>query len=328
MRIAILSDATMPTPSAGAHGLGRVASDVAEGLLARGHDVVLFAKMGSQFSGAMVMPSDAVPVGVYEGEKALAREALKLHKEFPFDVFLDNGHIHWLSKLLPRLPVVNVYHDVYQPYSRCPVVLSAGQQAIMPPQFDNARIIPNSLNPADYRPNYDTSTPDYALFMGAISELKQPLLAIEACARMGVKLVMAGQPIVGKIPATEASNVEYVGMVSGSYKEQLYQNARVFLQLGVGESFGLTTLEAGLYGTPVVGWPFGGTLDLIRYGISGDFVVMAGKDKVQNVCDAIERAWYIPRQACRAWAEKLCDNGKQIDGYEDALGACARGNWW
>ncbi len=130
MRIAVLSDATMPTPSAGAHGLGRVVYDVAEGLLARGHDVVLFAKLGSQFSGAMVMPSDAVPVGVYEGEKALAREALKLHKEFPFDCFLDNGHIHWLSKLLPRLPVVNTYHDIYQPYSRCPVLLSEGHRAL------------------------------------------------------------------------------------------------------------------------------------------------------------------------------------------------------
>ncbi len=328
MRIAVLSDATMPTPTNGSHGLGRVAYDVAEGLLARGHDVVLFAKLGSTFSGALVMPSDAILSGVYEGEKAIGREALKLHKEFPFDCFLDHGHLHYLARLLPRLPIVNVYHDKYQQYSRCAVLLSAGQQAIMAREFENARIIPNSLNPAQYVPNYDTTAPDYALFMGAISELKQPLLAIEACARMGIKLKLAGQPITGKIPTTEASNVEYVGMVSGSYKEQLYREARVFLQLGIGESFGLTTLEAGLYGTPVVGWPMGGMLDLIKYGVNGDFVVMAGSDKVQNVCDAIERAWYIPRQACRAWAEKLCDTDKQIDGYEDALSACARGNWW
>lgn len=325
MRIAILSDATMPTPTNGAHGLGRVTHDIAEGLLARSHDVVLFAKLGSQFRGAMVMPSDA---NGYEGEKCLAREALKLHKEFPFDVFLDNGHLHYLSRILPRIPTVNVYHDIYQPYSRCAVLLSAGQQAIMPHEFENARIIPNSLNPADYVPDYDVTTPSYALFMGAISELKQPVLAIEACARMGIKLIIAGQPITGKVPVTESSNVEYVGMATGSYKEQLFRGARVFLQLGIGESYGITTLEAGLYGTPCVGWPYGGTLDLIRYGANGSLVVMASNDKVQNVCDAIERAWYIPRQACRAWAETLCDNDRQIDSYEDALSACARGLYW
>src|SRR5258708_39596057 len=136
---------------------------------------------------------------------------------------------------------------------------------------------------------------------------------------------MAGQPLRGKMPTPSASGVEYVGMVGGSFKEQLFQNARVFLQLGIGERFGLTTLEAGLYGTPVVGWPTGGTLDLIRYGTSGVFVVMAGKDKVQNVADAIERAFTVPRTSCRAVAEKLCDTEGQLDAYEAAMGDCTRG---
>ena len=324
MRIACISDAVFPTPTPDGHGLGRVVSIVAEGLLKRGHDVVLIARPGSSFSGALVIPSDAIG---YEGEKCLAREALKLHQEFPFDVFLDNSHIHYLSRLLPRLPVVSVFHDVYQDYRRCPVLLSEGQQAVMSSQFDNARVIHNSLNPADYEPNYDYYSKSYMLMLG-LSDLKQPLLAIEAAARMGVELVIAGQSMIGKLPISEASNCRYVGPVSGSYKAQLYQGARVYLQLGVSESFGLTTLEAGLYGTPVVGWPYGGTLDLVRYGVNGSLVVMAGSDKVQNVCDAIERAWYIPRQQCRVYAETLCNSERQIDGYEDALGACMRGNWW
>lgn len=325
MRIAILSDATMPTPTPGSHGLGRVTHTVAEGLLARGHDVVLFAKTGSTFGGAMVMPSDA---NGYDGERALAREALKLHREFPFDCFLDNGHLHHLSRMCPDLPIANVYHDVYQPYSRCPVLLSSGQQAIMSTQFDGARIIPNALKASDFVPQFDYCEKPYAFFCGAISELKQPFLAIEACARLGIKLIIAGQPLTGKLPITDASNVEYVGIVAGSYKEQLYRNARVFLQLGVGESFGLTTLEAGLYGTPVVGWPFGGTLDLVRYGVNGALVVMGGGDKVQNVCDAIERAWFIPRKAVRSYTETLCNPERQIDQYETALGDCTRGVWW
>lgn len=328
MRIALLSDATMPTPTPGAHGLGRVASVVAEGLLSRGHDLVLFAKPGSIFRGAMVMPGDAVMGQYYDGERAIAREALKLHAEWPFDCFLDMGHLHYLSRMMPALPVVNVYHDVYQDYSRCPVLLSPGQRALMSVQFENARIIPNTLDATDYIPSYDEYDPPYALFMGALSDIKQPLLAIEACSRLGLRLVMAGQPLTGRMPFTNASSVEYIGMVTGQRKAELFQRAKVFLQLGIGESFGLTTLEAGLYGTPVVGWPMGGTLDLISYGASGVFVVMAGKDKVQNVADAIERAFTVPRLSCRAIAERMCKPETQIDAYEAALGDVARGLSW
>lgn len=324
MRIAVLSDTTMPTPTPGTHGLGRVTHDVAEGLLSRGHDVVLFARIGSRFTGAMVL----VNAQGYEGEKVLAREALKLHKEFSFDVFLDNGHLHYLSRMLPGLPVANVYHDCYQNYSRCPILLSEGQRSILPSEFEKARIIRNALPAANYEPEVSTSDPAYALFVGAWNEIKQPMLAIEACARLNLSLVMAGQQVNGKIPLTHHNGVEYVGMITGSRKAELFRNARIFLQLGVGESFGLTTLESQLYGTPVVGWPMGGTLDLISYGRSGVFVVMAGKDKVQNVADAIERAMTVRRDECRAWAERFCHVDHQIDQYETALADCMKGRYW
>ncbi len=328
MRIFLLSDATMPTPTPGMHGLGRVAAVVAEGLLARGHDVVLFASPGSQFRGALVMPSDAIPTGYYAGEKVLAREALKLHREWPADVFIDMGHLHYLSRMLPGLPVVNVYHDIYQPYAPCPVLLSEGQRALMPPEFENARIIPNALDPAQYSPKLDMPVEDYVLFAGAISEIKQPILAIEACARLGVRLILAGQLLAGNLPLTPESSAQYVGVVSGRTKAELFQNARVFLQLGVGESYGLTTVEAGLYGVPVVAWPSGGALDLIRYGYNGVFVPVTGADKVQNVCDAIERAWFLRRDLCRAQAEAICNPKRQIDAYESAASACMRGQRW
>lgn len=324
MRIAVVSDTTMPTPTAGGHGLGRVTSIVAEGLLARGHDVVMFAKAGSTFSGALV----TLDAHGYDGERALASEVVKAHHAMMFDCIIDNGHIHYLSQMLPDLSVINVYHDQYQPHARCAVLLSEGQRALMPPEFSNAVIIRNSLNPTDYLPNYDHTDPPYALYMGAISDIKQPLLAIEACAQFGVKLIMAGPELTGKLPITPASNVEYVGVVNGNYKANLYACARVFLQLGVGESFGLTTLESALHGTPVVGWPIGGTLDLIRNGVNGAFVGLLGSDKVQNVVDAMARAWWIRRDACRAYTETLCDNDKQITIYEQVCSAVTRGAVW
>jgi glycosyltransferase involved in cell wall biosynthesis len=271
------------------------------------------------------MPSDAKN---YDGERALAREALKLHKEFPFDCFLDNGHLHVLADLFPRLPVVNVFHDSFQEYRRCAVTVSSTQKAMMAGQFWNARVVPNTLNADDYPFNNAPDMPAYALFMGAFSDIKQPMLAIEACSRLNLKLALAGQPLTGDLPVSMNSNIVYVGRATGQRKIDLLKGARVFLQLGTCESFGLTTLEAMLCGTPVVGWPAGGTLDLIRDNISGVFVAHSGSDKVKNVCDAIERAWYVRRDSTRKHAEMLASVPAQIDGYEKALADVTQGVFW
>lgn len=323
MRICILSDCVFRTPEPAGHGLGRMVAQMTDALAQRGHDVTLIAKKGSRFNGSLITPDDA---NGYQGEQALAREAMRAHRQNPFEVFFDNGHLHILADMFPNLPTVNVFHDTYQDYRRCAVVLSSGQQALMPGTFDSARIIPNSLDPADYEPGYEPE--EYVFFMGAIAELKQPMLAIEACAKAGVKLIMAGhQVIANSFPFGDSDSFSYVGPVAGEYKADLLKSARVFLQLGYTESFGLTTLEAGLSGTPIVAWPAGGNLDLIRYGVNGVFIPPS-KDAVNATVSAIRRAWHMNRRGVREYTARLCDNEKQIDRIEDALADAAKGEWW
>lgn len=295
------------------------------GLLERGHEVTLFAKVGSQFPGALVMPPDAKG---YVGEVALAREAMRAHRRRPFDVFLDMSHVHKLAELFPDLPTVNVYHDIYQPPTRCMVLLSEGQRALMSAAFEHAMVIPNALDIRAFQATTQAAHPPYALFVGALSEIKQPMLAVEACARMGINLVLAGAPLTGSLPITQHSNVEYYGPITADQRNQLMQGARVFLQLGTVESFGLTTLEAMLCGTPVVAWPAGGSLDLIEYGVNGVFVPLMGADMVGNVVDAIERAWDMDRLTVRQAAEGWMSLDEQLTTYEQALIYCARGRWW
>lgn len=324
MRICVLSDCVFPTPTPDGHGLGLMAWQVAEGLYGRGHDVSLIAKEGSQFSGALYGVPGATG---YEGEMLLAKAALRLHRQFPFDVFLDNGHLHLLADLFPNLPVVNVYHDRYQNPTRCMVLLSEGQLMMMDPVFETARIIPNALNPEAFAPQYDPYEQPFALFIGALSEIKQPVLAIEAAARAGVKLILAGKEIIGRFPVGDYTNVEAVGSIGGAKKHWYLRHARVFLQLGVGESFGLTTLEAGLCGTPVVAWPTGGSLNLIQYGANGVFITPSS-DSVGAIVDAMRRAWDMDRHIVRQATEALCDIDRQITAYEDTLADCMQGVWW
>lgn len=146
---------------------------------------------------------------------------------------------------------------------------------------------------------------------------------------MGIKLIMAGAPLAGQIPFTQANGVEYVGAVTADIRNRLMAGAALFLQLGAVESFGLTTLEAQLCACPVVGWPAGGTLDLIQYGVNGVFVPVQGADKVGNVVDAMERALDCDRQLVRAFTERRMGTvEQQVDAYEQALADCVRGDWW
>lgn len=322
MRIFVLSDTSLETPHPAGHGLGLMNYQIAEGLRQRGHDVTLFAKKGSQFSGQLV----AIDAEGYTGEKVLAKAAYQMHRQQPADAILDGGHLHYLSAMFPDLPVANVYHDSYQPYQRCPIVLSEGQRAMLPDMFATARIIPNALDKntiafADVRSNY-------ALFIGAVSDLKQPMLAIEVCARLKMPLVIAGMMVNNTtLPFTRMNNARYVGAVAGETKFRFIRQARVLLQLSGVESFGLTTLEAMLSGTPVVALPGGGSVDLIEYGKSGILVQPSG-DMVGAVCDAVKAAWHLDRKGVRESGERFGCVDKQIDAYECALADVMCGEWW
>src|SRR5258705_2402700 len=141
MRVCVLSDAVLPSPMPNGHGLGKMQSQIAEGLLARGHAVTFVARQGSQFSGHLIMPEGA---DGYPGEWFLARAAYQAHKQNRFDAFLDGSHLHVLADLFNHLPVCSQYHDNYQAYRRCPILMSKGQRALLPSEFERAAIIPNA----------------------------------------------------------------------------------------------------------------------------------------------------------------------------------------
>ncbi len=327
MRIAVLSDVSGPThPDYPGHGLGRAVHSIADGLRQCDHEVTLVASEGSAFNGELITPCQAgLP---YEAELLLTKAVYKAHKERPFDVFYDNGHTHVLSRTFPDLPVVNHYHDIWQPPSRNPVLCSEGQRALMPDWAENAVVIPHAIDPTCYPFNLEADKPEYALYLGILRNYKQPMLAIEACIRAGIKLIMAGPaaPDVASL-FSQGTNVEYVGPVQGERKLRLLQRATCLLQLGTHESFGLTTVEAGLCGTPVVAWPSGGAVDIVEYGVNGVFVPFGG-DRVQGVADAIDRARDVDRVMCRTRAMKYTNRAKQMEQVQDVLSRAYQGAWW
>lgn len=319
MRIAVISDAVLPTPYDYGHGLGRMAHQVATGLLKRGHNVTLFARTDSRFDGTLITPSDAYG---YDGEAALARAALEQHLCSPFDVFVDHSHIHRLSEIMPELPVVNVFHDIYQAHRHNAVVVSYAQKLMM--NIPDAIVVHNAVpDPALFE-----EPDDYAVIVGALTPIKKPLLAIEACARFGIRLIIVGHSEGDRFPWEATGSCEYLGPLPHARALQMIARARLLFQLGATESFGLTALEAILCGVPVVAWPSGGSLDIIDQGVTGAFVPVQGRDVVASVNDAMRLALTLDRHRVRQVALTKFSVDEQITRYEALCARCARGEFW
>lgn len=90
--------------------------------------------------------------------------------------------------------------------------------------------------------------------------------------------------------------IVYIGEVGGAERIAVLQNARALLaphwKL---EPFGLTVLEAIACGTPVIAFPFGSALDIIREGVNG-FVCSDAAEMVQRLYQVDD----ITPSECRA----------------------------
>jgi glycosyltransferase involved in cell wall biosynthesis len=300
----MVADASAPiSPQWPGHGLGQAVHRSSLALQLAGHKVTVFAPEHSA-TNEPYKTVIACPVGKYENEKVLAKSAIMRQEEF--DIIIDHTHTKTVSYYAPHLPILSWYHDIFmRPLAKNPVMVSQGMKYLQGMQWaKDAPVVHHWVDENEYTFNAEPDHPPYVMFMGIFREYKQPILAIQAAALAGVRLVVAGT-IPGGISPFMQHNYEvvYVGGVIGGRKVKLLQGASAFLQFGNVESFGLTTAEAALCGTPVVAWPAGGTLDLIEYkrGVepqSGVYMQVS-RSQARSAADSIKYAMSLPRRPVR-----------------------------
>ncbi|HTR88616.1 MAG TPA: glycosyltransferase [Solirubrobacteraceae bacterium] len=129
---------------------------------------------------------------------------------------------------------------------------------------------------------------DFYLVFGRVVPYKRVDLAVAACARLGVKLKVAGdgralEDVRAGTPA--GAQVEFLGKVSERERDRLLGGARALLFPGE-EDFGMVPVEAQAAGVPIVALGVGGATETVIDGRTG---VLFQEQSAASLAGAIER---------------------------------------
>jgi glycosyltransferase involved in cell wall biosynthesis len=331
MRIAVVSTAFLSTPPRDYGGTELVVSDLVEGLVARGHEVTLFATADSATSAdlralysAAKWPPD--PLADLEHVCWALQEAAELE---PDVVHVNSAAALAVGRFTPDLPLVYTLHHVHEPglseiYAAHPevqyVAISADQRS-REPGLPHCRVIHHGLDEQRYA--WRASAQTYVAFLGRLSATKGCDAAIDAAALAGLPIRVAGQVHPPDLEYARrelghrlaAPHVSYLGAVGPAKKVPLLRDARALLvPITWDEPFGLVLIEAMLSGCPVVAFRRGSVPELVEPGVTG-FVVSSVEEMAATIAPggAIET---IDREACRARAVQRFSQARMVAHYE------------
>lgn len=133
---------------------------------------------------------------------------------------------------------------------------------------------------------------DFYLHVGRLVHTKRIDLLINACNRLGRKLIVAGTGREEEsLRALAGPHVTFLGRVEDKELPSLYANCRALL-FAAEEDFGIVPVEAQSYGRPVIAYGAGGALETVR-NFRDDETSATGiyfaEQTVSSVCDAILR---------------------------------------
>jgi glycosyltransferase involved in cell wall biosynthesis len=325
-RVAVLSPVAWRTPPRQYGAWETVASNITEGLAARGWDVTLFAT-GNSVTNAHL--HSVIEKGYEEDSHIDPKVAEYLHISEMFEhaceFDLIHSHYDFMALAFSRLvktPVLTTIHGfssprimpVYEKYRDGYFVsISDSDRA---PGLNYLATVYNGIDLALYPLN--PSRGEDLVFLGRIHPDKGVHLAIEVAHRSGVPLLIAGiiqdkeyfQQQVE--PYLDGRRIRYVGAVDVDGKNELFAQARALLHLNtIPERFGLVLAEANAAGVPVIAMDLGSCREVIEDGHTGFLV-----QDVAGAVSALARLPEIHSDACRRRVQQCFSVETMVDGYE------------
>jgi glycosyltransferase involved in cell wall biosynthesis len=331
LKIAILAPAWFAVPPTGYGGIEWVVSLLADGLVAAGHDVTLFASGDSRTKAELAAvfpeaPSRQIGRTPWELRHALSCFA-RAHE---FDII--NDHTGILGASLGATTSTPVAHTVHGPLEGEPgeiyelitrvaprvglISISMNQRKPKP----HLNWIANCHNALDFsvypcKPHRG----DYLLFLGRLSPDKGAHRAVAVAMETGLPLKIAGKLQEAKereyfhelVEPHLVDGIEYLGEVTHGEKVELLQNARATLfPIEWEEPFGLVMIESMACGTPVIATRWGAVPEVIDDGRSGIIV-----DSYREMPAALDRADQLDPLELRHYVEQEFSPQRMVKDY-------------
>jgi glycosyltransferase involved in cell wall biosynthesis len=158
------------------------------------------------------------------------------------------------------------------------------------------------INPPVEVDRFDASRPreDFFLVVSALVPYKRVDLAVDACSRLGRKLIVIGTgPEEADLRRRASACVTFLGWQSNDVVREKYETCRAFLFPGI-EDFGITPCEAQAAGSPVIAFGEGGALETVREGVSGYFFKEQTVDGMAEAILRLESGPHLTPENCRS----------------------------
>jgi glycosyltransferase involved in cell wall biosynthesis len=327
MKIAILAPVAWRTPPQHYGPWEQVASNVAEGLVAKGFDVSLFATGDSVTSGTL---RSICPKGYEEDRSQDAKVLECMHISYFMQHAREFDILHNHFDFLPltytpfvKTPMVTTIHGfssekiipVYQRFNDNNHYVSISNSD-RHPSLHYAATVYNGLDTTRFSFN-DRPDDDYLLYFGRIHPHKGTADAVRIAIASGHRIIIAGivqdetyfreqvEPLIND------EQVQYIGAAGPEVRNKLMGNAKALLHpIHFDEPFGLSVAEAMMCGTPVIAYKRGSMEELIVDGSTGYLV-----SSEQEAVERLSALGSIQRSDCREHALQKFSREKMVEDY-------------
>ncbi len=320
LRIVLVAPPYFDVPPTGYGGVEAVVADLADALVARGHQVTLLGAGRAGTVARFVPLWDRTLPDRLGQPYPEVMNALKVRRAVAciaaadgIDIVHDHTFAGPLNAPAYRglgiTTVVTVHgpidDDLY-PYYRelgdeVGLIAISDRQRELAPDLNWVGRVHNALRVQDWPFRADKQ--DYALFLGRFAPYKGAHLAVRAAHEAGIPLVLAGKC---DEPAEKAyfeqevrplliDSDHFFGPADAFSKRKLLAGARCLLFPVLWEEpFGMVMIEAMACGTPVVALRGGAVPEVVIDGVTGLI-----RDRPAELPAAIERAASLDPTACR-----------------------------
>jgi glycosyltransferase involved in cell wall biosynthesis len=326
VRIAVLAPISWRVPPRHYGPWELFSSLLTEGLVARGHDVTLFATGDSETSATL---SSVIPRGWSEDASIDPKVAECLHISDVFERAAEFDIIHNSFDFLPltysgltSTPVITTIHGfsspqivpVYEKYDRRTFYVAISE-ADRHPSLDYLATIHHGIQTAHF--TFNPTAGSYLAFFGRIHRDKGLVAAIDTADKTGMPLRIAGiiqDELYFKreiAPRLDGDRVQFVGPVRAEDRSDFLGRASALLHLiDFDEPFGFSVVEAMACGTPVIAFDRGSMSEIIGDGTTGFLVA-----DVAAASEAVGRVGELDRETVRTEAARRFDSGRMVDEY-------------